>query len=94
MNYSFKVGDVVSVTAKGHQEYDRLPTGLTGYIARICDGINDNIVSVNFDMSNWHRGHDSNGYFPGANTYWNFCVEDNSLELVQSQQSANIKELF
>ena len=67
---------------------------MKGYIARFCDEFHADIVSVNFEMSNWHEGHDSNGHFPGADTYWNFTARTGALERVSSLGVANIKELF
>ena len=94
MNSEFHIGDVVRVTKSGHSAYGCLPVGLQGYIARFCDEIDANVVSVNFEMSNWHKGHSSNGYFPNANTYWHFVTREGLLESVPSFRVANIKELF
>ena len=94
MNSEFHIGDVVRVTKYGHVIYGQLPIGLQGYIARFCDEFNADVVSVNFEMSNWHEGHNSNGYFPGADTYWNFYTRSRDLESASSIRVANIKELF
>ena len=94
MNSEFHIGDIVRVTEYGHLIYGQLPMGLQGYIARFCDEFHADVVSVNFEMSNWHEGHDSNGRFPGADTYWNFTACSKSLERVSSLGVANIKELF
>lgn len=94
MNSKFYVGDIVRVTEEGHLISNRLPVGLTGCVARICDEISDDVVSVNFEISNWHKGHNSNGYFPESNSYWNFDTHSESIERASFQQPANIKELF
>ena len=94
MNSEFHIGDVVRVTKSGHLEYGNLPIGLQGYIARFCNELSDNVVSVNFEMSNWHKGHSSNGYFPDADTYWNFDTRWGFLEGASPPGVANIKELF
>ena len=94
MNSEFHIGDVVRVTKYGHFRYGQLPIGLQGYIARFCDEISGDVVSVNFEMSNWHEGHDSNGHFPDADTYWNFNARSGALESMSSLGVANIKELF
>ena len=94
MNSEFHIGDVVRVTKYGHVIYDQLPIGLRGYIARFFDEFHADIVSVNFEMSNWHEGHDSNGRFPDADTYWNFNARSGALESAPPFGVANIKELF
>lgn len=94
MNSKFHIGDIVRVTKHGHVTYGQLPIGLQGYIARFCDEFSADVISVNFEMSNWHEGHDSNGHFPGADTYWNFTARTGALERVSSLGVANIKELF
>ena len=94
MNSEFHIGDVVRVTKYGHVIYGQLPIGLQGYIARFCDEFNADVVSVNFEMSNWHVGHSSNVYFPGADTDWNYCTRSGDLESASSIRVANIKELF
>lgn len=94
MNSEFHIGEIVRVAKSGHLKYDNLPIGLQGYIARFCDDFPGNIVSVNFEISNWHQGHSSNGAFPNADTYWNFDTRWGFLESASPFGVANIKELF